>query len=188
MAVYETGDYRFHSASSTGLNAEGKSLIVSTHGAYLSGGMNMPRWTHLAFLQTKRNSLVADLRDVIGGRITPVGIPLGTKRSDDYRLDHFEHDPPDSDISAALSADADVLTLKQGTHTRLSDVLAALDSWGSKYQYPQIVCVFCRVDASGKEPYATVRGSHHTIGSQAHTQRKMAQMIANELHQKGLAR
>jgi len=174
--------------SGTKIDATGKTLIISTHGALTGGTFERPYPTVVQFCTPKMTSLRAALDEVVAGRVTGSELASSSQKTvDDHSLSWFEHDPKDDSIVASLSGKKmDVLVMKGGKSETLKNVLTFLKTSG--FLYPNILCVFCRVSAEQFEGNAYIGGSTtgkvHAFVSQANQHKVNATAIMLELQQK----
>jgi hypothetical protein len=187
MGNFNFGKYKILT-SATNIDATGKTLIISTHGALTGTSFERPYPTVVQFCTPKMTSLRAALDEVIAGRVTASDLASSSQKTvDDYSLTWFEGDPNDNSIVASLGGTKmDVLVMKSGYTEALSSVLQFLNNFG--YKYPSILCVFCRVSAAqflgGTYVGGSTLGAVHQTVSQVNRHKVNATALALELQQK----
>lgn len=96
MGNFNFGKYRILT-SATNIDATGKTLIISTHGALTGTSFERPYPTVVQFCTPKMTSLRAALDEVIAGRVTASDLASSSQKTiDDYSLTWFEGDPNDN--------------------------------------------------------------------------------------------
>ena len=187
MGIFNFGKFRILTAG-TKLNATGKTLIISTHGAMTGTKFERPYPTVVQYCTPQMTSLRAALLEVVAGNVTASELASTSQKTvDEHSLSWFESDPDDNQIIGSLKGKKmDVLVVKRAQSEALSHVLGTLAR--QDHKYPNILCVFCRVTAEQFEGNKYIGGDTtgkvHPFVAQTNQHKVNATAVALELQQK----
>lgn len=187
MGIFNFGTFRILT-SGTKIDATGKTMVISTHGAMTGTTFERPYPTVVQFCTPKMTSLRAALSEVIAGNVTASELASSSQKTvDEHSLSWFEGDPDANAIIGSLKGKKiDVLVVKKAQSETLGNVLKFLAR--SDYRYPNILCVFCRVTATQFEGNTYIGGDTtgkvHPSVALANQHKVNATAVALELQQK----
>lgn len=176
------------------VSAEGKTLIITAHGRLTGTTFTKPYYAAVSFASEKYGALLAALNDAIDGKIQAAELAGTGLGEQDHALAWYDHDPGDSAIVTRLSGKkVDVLRITSTVRSTraanaptLSEVMTQLKA--QSLEYPEILCLFCRVVKNVTTGEAThkksVVGGEHATAQEANSKMKDAISIAQALKAK----